>query len=128
MNATQRLHAPLAAAALVLLAACQTPGAVFVTKSSLASADIDGTPAEMTIAMHRVEGFIAPRNQNGNTPPVLAHIQSNRDMWNPEVMQVYATGTAAERIAGDYKSNNSDCDSCTDKPYEHSADGTKEDA
>jgi len=110
MNA-QRMLAPLAA---TLVAGCQTPGAVFVTKSSLAIADFDGTPAEMTVAMHRVEGFIAPRNQNGNTPPVLAHIQSNRDLWNPEVMQVYATGTAAERIAGDYKSNNSDCDTCVD--------------
>jgi hypothetical protein len=70
----------------------------------------------MTIAMHRVEGFIAPRNQNGNTPPVLAHITSNRDLWNPEVMQVYATGTAAERLAGDYKSNNSECGSCDAEP------------
>lgn len=109
MNATQRLLVPLAAA---LAAGCQSPGAVFVTKSSLAIADIDSTPAEMTVAMHRVEGFIAPRNQNGNTPPVLAHITSNRDLLSPEVTQVYATGTAAERIAGDFKNDNSECDSC----------------
>jgi hypothetical protein len=119
----QRMLAPLAAA---LVTGCQTPGAVFVTKSSLAIADIDGTPAEMTVAMHRVEGFIAPRNQNGNTPPVLAHIQSNRDMWNPEVVQVYATGTAAERIAGDYKSNNSECDSCVDPKQSERADAANE--
>lgn len=96
-------------------AGCGTPGAIFVTKSSLAIADIDSTPAEMTIAMHRVEGFIAPRNTNGNTPPVLAHITSNRDMLAPEVKQVYATGTAAERIAGDFRSNNSECKDCVDE-------------
>jgi hypothetical protein len=95
-----------------LLAGCGSPGAIFVTKTSLAIADIDSTPAEMTFAMHRVEGFIAPRNQNGNTPPVLAHITSNRDLKDPEVRQVYATGTAAERLAGDYDSNNSECDIC----------------
>lgn len=103
---------PLAA----LLAGCGTPGAVFVTKTSLAIADLDSTPAEMTFAMHRVEGFIAPRNQNGNTPPVLAHIQSNRELWEPEVRQVYATGTAAERLAGDFDSNNSECDICKKEP------------
>ena len=99
----------------LLTAGCGTPGAIFVTKSSLAIADIDSTPAEMTIAMHRVEGFIAPRNTNGNTPPVLAHITSNRDMLAPEVKQVYATGTAAERIAGDFRSNNSECKDCVDE-------------
>jgi len=98
----------------LLTGGCGTPGAIFVTKSSLAVADIDSTPAEMTIAMHRVEGFIAPRNTNGNTPPVLAHITSNRDMLAPEVKQVYATGTAAERIAGDFRSNNSECKDCMD--------------
>jgi hypothetical protein len=106
------LLVPLAA----LAAGCGTPGAVFVTKTSLAIADVDSTPAELTVAMHRVEGFIAPRNQNGNTPPVLAHIRSNRDLVRPEVKQVYATGTAAERLAGDFHSNNSDCDDCTDDP------------
>ena len=34
---------PLAA----LLAGCGTPGAVFVTKTSLAIADLDSTPAEV---------------------------------------------------------------------------------
>ena len=108
MNARHLLFVLLAA----LLAGCGTPGAIFVTKTSLAIADIDSTPAEMTFAMHRVEGFIAPRNQNGNTPPVLAHITSNRHLLEPEVRQVYATGTAAERLAGDYDSNNSECDIC----------------
>jgi hypothetical protein len=108
MNARPILLVPLAA----LLAGCGSPGAIFVTKSSLAVADVDSTPAEMSIAMHRVEGFIAPRNRNGNTPPVLAHINSNRAYLYPEVQQVYATGTAAERLAGDFESNNSECENC----------------
>jgi hypothetical protein len=112
MNARQRLLVPLAA---MVAAGCSTPGAIFVTKTSLAVADFDSTPGEMTVAMHRVEGFIAPRNENGNTPPVLAHLQSNRAYWYPEVQQVYATGTAAERLAGDFKSNNSDCTTCKKK-------------
>lgn len=107
MKARLALLIPLGA----LAAGCSSPGAIFVTKSSLAIADLDSTPKEFTMAMHRVEGFIAPRNQNGNTPPVLAHITSNRELVNPEVQQVYATGTAAERLSGDYKSNNSECDS-----------------
>jgi len=117
MNARHVLFVPLAA----LLAGCGTPGAIFVTKTSLAIADIDSTPAEMTFAMHRVEGFIAPRNLNGNTPPVLAHITSNRDLREPEVRQVYATGTAAERLAGDYDSNNSECDICKKREEEAKA-------
>lgn len=112
MNVTLTLLALMAA---LLAAGCSTPGAVFVTKTSLALADVDSTPAEMTVAMHRVEGFIAPRNDNGNTPPVLAHLQSNRAYWYPEVQQVYATGTAAERLAGDFKSNNSECTNCKRK-------------
>src|ERR671922_2196236 len=108
MNARSMLLVPLAA----LGAGCSTPGAIFVTKSSLAIADIDSTPAEMSIAMHRVEGFIAPRNRNGDTPPVLAHIKSNRAYMYPEIQQVYATGTAAERLAGDFESNNSQCNNC----------------
>ena len=108
MNARSILLMTLAA----LAAGCGTPGAIFVTKSSLAIADFDSTPAEMSIAMHRVEGFIAPRNRNGDTPPVLAHIRSNRAYMYPEVEQVYATGTAAERLAGDFESNNSECDNC----------------
>jgi hypothetical protein len=108
MNARPSLLIPLAA----LLAGCGSPGAIFVTKSSLAIADIDSTPAEMSIAMHRVEGFVAPRNRNGNTPPVLAHINSNRAYLYPQVEQVYATGTAAERLAGDFESNNSECENC----------------
>jgi len=97
------------------LAGCSTPGAIFVTKTSLAFADVDSTPGEITVAMHRVEGFIAPRNENGNTPPVLAHLQSNRAYLYPEIRQVYATGTAAERLAGDFKSNNSECTTCKRK-------------
>jgi hypothetical protein len=100
---------------VVLTAGCTTDGAVFVTKTSLSIADLDATPPEATLGMHRIEGFIAPRNRNGNTPPVLAHLQSNRDFFTPNVQQVYATGTAAERLADDFKSENSECKNCSEK-------------
>lgn len=112
MNTAQRLLVPLL---LPAAAACTTDGAVFVTKTSLSFADVDATPPEATAGLHRVEGFIAPRNRNGDTPPVLAHLQSNRAFFTPNVQQVYATGTAAERLADDTDSNNSNCAQCTDQ-------------
>lgn len=96
MNAALRF----AALPLVPLAVgCSSPGAVFVTKTSLSFVDVDGTPAEATLGVNRVEGFIAPRNRKGDTPPVLAHLQSDRGWFEPSVQQVYATGTAALRLA-----------------------------
>ena len=98
---------------LPLAAACTTDGAVFVTKTSLSFTDVDATPPEATLGLHRVEGFIAPRNRNGDAPPVLAHLQSNRAFFQPNVQQVYATGTAAERLADETEKDNSDCASCS---------------
>lgn len=98
---------------LPLAAACTTDGAVFVTKTSLSFTDVDATPPEATLGLHRVEGFIAPRNRNGDAPPVLAHLQSNRAFFQPNIQQVYATGTAAERLADETEKDNSDCASCT---------------
>jgi len=103
----------LALSSILLAAGCANEGAIFVTKSSLSIFDVDSTPPEATIALQRVEGFIAPRNRNGDTPPVLAHLQANRAFFSPEVQQVYATGTAAERLAGDAESDNSSCETCT---------------
>jgi hypothetical protein len=111
MNTARRMLVPLL---LPLAAACTTDGAVFVTKTSLSFADVDATPPEATVGLHRVEGFIAPRNRNGDTPPVLAHLQSNREFFAPNVQQVYATGTAAERLADDNQSDNSNCTACVD--------------
>ena len=110
VNTAQRLLVPLL---LPLAAACTTDGAVFVTKTSLSFADLDATPPEATVGLHRVEGFIAPRNRNGDLPPVLAHLQSNRAFFKPNVQQVYATGTAAERLADEKIKDNSNCEACT---------------
>jgi len=114
MNTAQRLLVPLL---IPLASGCATEGAVFVTKTSLALVDVDGTPPEATIGVNRVEGFIAPRNRNGDTPPVLAHLQSDRALLQPNVQQVYATGTAAERLAGKEDGRSSDC-SAVDCPGE----------
>ncbi len=92
---------------------CST-GALFVTKTSIAVADIDSTPASASIAYDRTEGYIAPRNKNGDVAPVLAHIQSDGLIVSPDIQQIYATGTAAERLAGDGTSNNSTCTNCGD--------------
>ena len=109
MKPARQLIAPL----LLPLAACTTDGAVFVTKTSLSFTDVDATPPEATVGLHRVEGFIAPRNRNGDAPPVLAHLQSNRAFFQPNVQQVYATGTAAERLADEQQKDNSNCTNCS---------------
>lgn len=95
--------------AALLAAGCATEGAVFVTKTSLSLVDLDSTPAEVTFGVNRIEGFIAPRNRNGDSPPVLAHLQSDRGLLQPNIQQVYATGTAAERLAGDPNGSSSNC-------------------
>ena len=90
----------LAAAAL---AGCASPmdHVIFVTKTSLSLVDVDGTPPSISFAYDRVEGYLGPRFENGSVPPVIAKISSNGNLLGRDVKQYYATGTAANRLAGD---------------------------
>jgi hypothetical protein len=97
---------------LLALSGCASDTAIFVTKSSLSIVDVDTTPPEISLAYHRIEGFIAPRNQNGDAPPVLANLKSDGTLLTPMVQQVYATGSAAETLAGHSPANNSTCSNC----------------
>lgn len=92
-----RLHfgLMLTLALAVLLPGCADPDAVlFVTKSSL-GIDFDAKPPSATIAYDRVEGYVAPRYDNGAVPPVIASIRTDGSLVNPEIRQIYATGQAA---------------------------------
>jgi hypothetical protein len=98
------------AAAAGILAGCASPSqVVFVTKSSI-GIDVDGTPATASIAYDRTEGYLGPRLENGSVPPVLAKISTDGQILNRQVRQYYATGTAANRLAGDSQTVNSQDD------------------
>jgi hypothetical protein len=97
------LAAPLACAllALTLLSGCSTTDqAVFVTKTSLTVLDADTSPPALSIAYDRTEGFYGPAYENGAAAPVTAILQSNGNLLAPQVRQLYATGHAAEIVAG----------------------------
>jgi hypothetical protein len=100
MNNRNRILAVLAAAAL---AGCASPGdhVIFVTKTSLSLVDVDGTPPSVSFAYDRVEGYLGPRFENGSVPPVIAKISSNGNLLGRDIKQYYATGTAANKLAGD---------------------------
>jgi hypothetical protein len=86
--------------ASVLIAGCTTPRAAFVTKTSLSIVDLDTTPAGVAFGFDRVEGFIAPLNPDGTVPPVVAKIETDGKIFDSKVKQIYATGKAAEAVAG----------------------------
>jgi hypothetical protein len=83
------------------LAGCagQLNSVVFVTDTSL-GINLDETPAIVSIAYDRTEGYIAPRYSNGALPPIVASIQTGGNIFSPQIRQVYATGAAALKAAG----------------------------
>lgn len=91
----------LAAFSMLLLAAgCADPDSVlFVTVTSI-GIDADMKPANITIGYDRYEGYIGPVYETGAIPPVVARIESNLEIFNPEIRQVYATGEAAKLVTG----------------------------
>ncbi len=78
-----------------------TKDVLFVTKTSL-GIDIDAKPATASIGYDRTEGYIAPRYDNGEIPPVVASIKSDGGIFNPKIRQVYATGDAAVIAVSDF--------------------------
>jgi hypothetical protein len=83
---------------LSALAGCATSDHVlFVTKTSI-GIDFDSKPPSASIAYDRVEGYVAPRYNNGEIPAVIASIKSDGAIFNPKIRQIYATGEAAEIV------------------------------
>lgn len=81
----------------VLLAACASPrdSAIFVTKTSMSIADIDTTPASISIGYDRVEGYAGPRFADGTAYPVASMIETNGQIADRSVRQVFVGGHAA---------------------------------
>lgn len=77
-----------------LVTGCGYDEAIFITSTSI-GLNAETTPPNVAIAYERFEGFVGPTDENGNTPPVVATIESNQSILNPRVRQLYATGEAA---------------------------------
>ena len=67
---------------------------LFVTNTNI-GLNLDSKPPAMSIAYDRADGYIGPVYGNGALPPVAARLQSDLDVFNPVIRQVYATGDAA---------------------------------
>ena len=90
----------LVALACAGLGGCANPDSVlFVTDTSL-GINVESKPPTVSVAYDRIEGYIAPRYDNGALPPVVASIQTGGNVFNPTIRQVYATGQAAVRAVG----------------------------
>ncbi len=99
MNNRNLILALLAAAATLEGCTSLKENVVFVTKTSL-GIDFDGTPPAASIAYDRTEGYFGPRYENGAVPPVVAKISSDGGIFDRNVKQYYATGTASNLLTG----------------------------
>ena len=79
----------------IVLAGCAKDRVLFVTKTSLSILEADTTPAGISVAYDRVEGYLGPSSESGEAPPVLGYFGSDGSLFTPKVKQVYATGNAA---------------------------------
>lgn len=95
-----RLGAAACTTVLLSLAGCATNDAVFVTKTSFSVLDVDATPAGISIAHDRVEGYFGPRFDNGQVYPVTGYFYANGSGLSREVQQVFAGGEAATVVLG----------------------------
>lgn len=84
-------------ATAVVQTGCSTPrdAAVFVTKTSTSIADVDTTPASISIGYDRFEGYAGPRFGNDTAYPVASMIESNGSVGDRKVRQVFVGGNAA---------------------------------
>ena len=94
---TQKLL--LIASALVLFG-CASPQetATFVTKTSFSLVDVDSTPASVSIAYDRIEGYVGPRFVDGSVFPVASVLETRGTGFDRAIKQVYATGEAARIV------------------------------
>ena len=82
------------------VAACGTTERVnFVTTTSIGIQG-DTRTADATIGYNRFEGVIGPAYETGALPPVAAALNSDLEIFNPSISQVYATGDAARLVTG----------------------------
>lgn len=96
---TTRVTSLLALATVV--SACTAPNRVLFVTSSTIGMDADSKPATASIGYERIEGYVGPRYQDGSVPPVVASIATDGTVFSPKIVQLYATGPAAELAVGE---------------------------
>jgi hypothetical protein len=89
--------AALSALCLTLPGCAEVDSVLFVTTTTI-GIDADSRPPHATIGYDRYEGYIGPTYSTGAVPPVYAKIDSNLQIFNPEIRQLYATGDAARLV------------------------------
>ena len=85
---------------LIICGCASTNSVTFVTKTSL-GLDVDSTPPGVSFAYDRVEGYIAPRYENGAVPAVAGSIVTDGGTLGRNVRQFYSTGQAALKLTDD---------------------------
>lgn len=99
-----RTSAALAASFAVLLAlltaGCSSTDKVSFVTSTVVGLDADSRTQSTSIGYGRLEGVFGPAYQEGALPPVFAKLESNLNVFRPEIRQLYATGDAARIVAG----------------------------
>lgn len=95
-----RFGLALFSTALLGLAGCATKDAVFVTKTSFSILDVDATPAGISVAHDRTEGYFGPRFEDGHVYPVTGYFRGSGKGLEREVQQVFAGGLAATVVLG----------------------------
>jgi hypothetical protein len=90
------------------LAACVGQNEVLFFTNTNVGINLDSKPPTVGIAYDREEGYIGPSYDNGALAPVVARLQSNLNVFAPEIHQIYATGNAAKLLVDPNPSVGSD--------------------
>jgi hypothetical protein len=90
----------LLAFALISSGCAGTDHVLFVTTTNI-GIDADSKPPNVSIGYDRKEGYMGPAYSTGAIPPVVAKIESNLSVFNPEVRQLYATGDASRLVTAE---------------------------
>ncbi|WP_152612619.1 hypothetical protein [Leisingera sp. ANG-M7] len=90
------------ASALPLLFACGNSERLTLTTSTEIAVSADPAIGQVNVGFDRTEMVVTPNNPDtGAVPSVVASLSTNANPFNPKVHQVFATGTAADIVAGD---------------------------
>ncbi len=98
------------------LVGCANPKyGVFATSTNL-GIDADATAGKVVIGYDRTEGFVGPGYpKTGTAPSVFGFIESDQNVFNPKVRQLYATGSAADLVTQTEQPKTPDLEKSTGK-------------
>jgi len=107
MTETAAIPLSLISAGALLLSACSTDRVTFVTSTAIGF-DADPKKLALDLGYGRQELVIGPAYPDGGIPAVYAHLDSTLSLFDQEVAQLYATGDAAEILAGEERDTDND--------------------